>query len=77
MLGDLVPDYGLPQPLWGNERNERMRELMTKVDRLNRRFGRETVQVGTFISDGKWQMQMNSRSPRYTTRWDELLKIAC
>ena len=77
MLGDLVPDYGLPQPLWGNERNERMRELMTKVDRLNRRFGRETVQVGTFISDGKWQMQMNSRSPRYTTRWDELLKVAC
>lgn len=77
MLGDLVPDYGLPQPLWGADRNERMRELMANVDRLNRRFGRETVQVGAFISDGKWQMQMNSRSPRYTTRWDELLKVHC
>lgn len=77
MLGDLVPDYGLPQPLWETGRNERMRELMAKVDLLNRRFGRETVQCGAFISDGKWQMQMNSRSPRYTTRWDELLKVTC
>lgn len=77
MLGDLVPDYGLPQPLWDADRNERMRELMANVDRLNRRFGRETVQVGAFISDGKWHMQMNSRSPRYTTRWDELLKVNC
>jgi DNA polymerase V len=77
MLGDLVPDYGLPQPLWETGKTEKMRELMAKVDRLNRRYGRETVQCGTFISDGKWQMQMNSRSPRYTTRWDELLKVAC
>lgn len=77
MLGDLVPDYGIPQPLWETDKAEKMRELMAKVDRLNQRFGRETVQCGTFISDGKWRMQMNNRSPRYTTRWDELLKVVC
>ena len=77
MLTDLVPDYGFPQPLWEIGQSERMRELMANVDRLNRRYGRETVQCGTFVSDGKWRMQMNSRSPRYTTRWDELLKVAC
>ena len=77
MLTDLVPDYGFPQPLWEIGQSERMRELMANVDRLNRRYGRETVQCGTFVSDGKWRMQMNSRSPRYTTRWDELLKVVC
>ena len=77
MLTDLVPDYGLPQPLWETGKTERMRELMANVDRLNQRYGRETVQCGTFISDGKWQMHMNSRSPRYTTRWNELLKVVC
>ena len=77
MLTDLLPDYGFPQPLWDTGKTERMRELMANVDRLNQRYGRETVQCGTFITDGKWQMQMNSRSPRYTTRWDELLKVIC
>ncbi|MBS1788669.1 MAG: Y-family DNA polymerase [Acidobacteria bacterium] len=77
MLGDLVPDYGFPQPLWETGKAERMRELMANLDRLNRRYGRETVQCGMYISEGKWQMQMNRRSPRYTTRWDELLKVVC
>lgn len=77
MLSDLVPDYGLPQPLWECDKADRMRELMANMDRLNRRYGRETVQCGMFVSEGKWQMQMNRRSPRYTTRWDELLKVVC
>lgn len=77
MLSGLVPARIIPQPLWEMEKTERMRELMGNVDRLNRRFGRETVQCGVFVSEGKWRMQMNSRSPRYTTRWDELLKVEC
>jgi len=77
MLSGLVPAHLIPQPLWEAEKSARLRAVMGKVDRLNQRFGRETVQCGQFISEGKWQMKLNSRSPRYTTRWDELLKVEC
>lgn len=77
MLSGLVPASLIPQPLWEAEKSERLRAVMGKMDRLNQRYGRETVQCGQFISEGKWQMKLDSRSPRYTTRWDELLKVAC
>jgi DNA polymerase V len=74
-LFDLRPAENLPQRLWDNERHERMRALMSRIDGVNRRFGRETVKCGIFKSDGKWQMKMTRRSPRFTTRWDELLQV--
>ena len=48
---------------------------MFNVDELNQRFGRDTVHFGLFTTDGKWRMKLSSRSPRYTTRWNELPKI--
>jgi DNA polymerase V len=74
-LMDLRPAETLPQRLWDNERHERMRALMSHIDQINQRFGRETIRCGIFKSDGKWQMKMTMRSPRFTTRWDELLQI--
>lgn len=75
MLSDLSPEQSASQPLWDTEKQARMRSLMFNVDRLNQRFGRETVQYGIFATDGKWRMKLSSRSPRYTTRWDELPKV--
>jgi DNA polymerase V len=72
MLSDLSPERSTSQPLWDTEKQSRARSLMFSVDSLNQRFGRETVQVGLFATDGKWRMKLSSRSPRYTTRWAEL-----
>ena len=74
-LSDLRPSGNLPQRLWENDRHERMRALMSQIDRVNHRFGRETVKCGVFKSEGKWQTKLTKRSPRYTTRWDELLVV--
>ncbi len=74
-LSDLRPAKNLTQRLWENGQHERMRALMSQIDHVNQRFGRETVQCGIFKSDGKWQTKLSKRSPRYTTRWDELLCI--
>lgn len=74
-LSDLRPAENLPGRLWNNEQHERMRALMGQIDRVNQRYGRETVQCGIFNSDGKWRMKLAHRSPRYTTRWDELLTV--
>jgi len=74
-LNDLRPADNLSQRLWDNDRHERLRALMGRIDQVNQRFGRETVQCGLFNSDGKWRSRLTMRSPRYTTRWDELPRV--
>ncbi len=52
--------------------------LMATMDELNRRFGRDSVRVGstTLASQDsdvrRWATRQERRSPRYTTRWDEM-----
>ena len=52
---------------------------MTVMDRINREQGRGTLRLGSAVSfqliPGRtlaWQGRCEWRSPRYTTRWDEL-----
>ena len=49
--------------------------LMRVVDRLNDRFGRNTVVLASAGLDGKdrsWTMRRNLLTPQYTTRWEDL-----
>lgn len=52
--------------------------LMDAMDVLNRRFGRDSVRIGatTLASHDaelrSWATKQERRSPRYTTRWDEM-----
>ena len=50
-------------------------KLMSVIDSLNRRYGTGTIR---FASEGMrqdWKMRTDMRSPRYTSRWDELLVV--
>ena len=58
--------------LWEDAWYERHRRLMAAVDRLNERFGQDTVKCGLFPSDGNWRTRFAMRSPRATTRWTEI-----
>ena len=52
--------------------------LMDAMDVLNRRFGRDAVRIGSatlasHASDVRsWATRQERRSPRFTTRWDEM-----
>lgn len=53
--------------------------LMEAMDRLNRRFGRDSVRVGSAAMASRgvnevrsWSTKQERRSPRYTTRWEEM-----
>jgi DNA polymerase V len=51
------------------------KRLMAAVDRLNDRYGRGTVQLASAGLGGEarsWTMKQQWRTPRYTTRWDDL-----
>ena len=50
---------------------------MAAMDRINRHYGRETVMLAGAGLHKRWTMRQAHRSPRYTTRWDELPIARC
>jgi DNA polymerase V len=75
VLTDLSAAEALPLRLWGNESYERSRRLMRAIDEVNARFGRDAVSFGVKEKEARWKMKSELRSPKYTTRWEELLMI--
>jgi DNA polymerase V len=69
-LADLVA-----KRLWADEWYERQQRLMAAVDRLNGKYGRDTVRCGIFPTEGVWRTRFAKRSPRYTTRWPEICDV--
>ena len=51
---------------------EKSIRLMATMDAINREFGRGMVRSGASGVVQRWAMRSENRSPRYTTRWDEL-----
>lgn len=76
MLNSLSPADQLTLRMFGDERAERFRQVMVAVDQINRRWGRNTVRFATANPEGNWRTKVEKRSPRYTTRLDEVLTIS-
>ncbi|MSQ49842.1 MAG: Y-family DNA polymerase [Betaproteobacteria bacterium] len=51
---------------------DRSARLMAVMDAANAQFGRDTVRTGASGTNRRWAMRSEYRSPRFTTRWDEL-----
>jgi DNA polymerase V len=48
---------------------------MGTIDQLNQRFGGTTITFGSGAlkhTNPIWAVRIEKRSPRYTTKWDEL-----
>jgi DNA polymerase V len=75
MLHSLSPADQLTLRMFGDERDERFRQVMVAVDQINRRWGRDTVRFATANPEGNWRTKVEKRSPRYTTRLPEVLII--
>jgi len=76
MLMDLVDSktqqlslLDTPQSEAERERSER---LMSAMDMLNQRMGRGTVSIGRPSHGAAWHLRCANRTPRYTTRWEEI-----
>lgn len=75
---DLVPLDESPRALIGALDRERSGPLMAAMDACNARFGRGAVVPGAagFAPARAWSTKFEMRSPRYTTRVDELPVVA-
>jgi DNA polymerase V len=76
MLLDLHPASVVQAGLFDQPDSERRVTLMRTLDRINLRFGRDTV---SFAAAGPrqrpWKLRREFLSPRYTTDWGELLRV--
>ncbi len=48
---------------------------MLAVDAINRRYGRDRIRFASTGIDRAWKLKAEFHSPRYTTRWGELLAM--
>jgi DNA polymerase V len=46
--------------------------LMAVMDRINRKWGSRTMEIGAVGVRPDWKMRREKMSPRYTTSWEEL-----
>jgi DNA polymerase V len=47
-------------------------KLMSTLDAVNRRMGKGTLRLAGEGYKKRWKVRAERKSPRYTTRWDEL-----
>jgi len=76
LLPDLLP-HGVGQlSLFGITDGERSDQLMSTLDKINRRHGKSSIRFGSELISDRWRMRQQFKSPSYTTKWDELLTIS-
>jgi DNA polymerase V len=72
---DLVPADRVQGGLFDRPDDARSMRRMRAIDQLNARFGRGAVAFGTAGVRPSWGLRREFISPRYTTVWDELLRV--
>lgn len=77
MLGQ-ISDAGVQQQdLFDQPDDPKRKRLMSLMDQINKVQGRGTLHLASTDLDDAWHMRTGSRSPRYTTCWEELPVVYC
>ena len=76
MLADIRP-ASTPQFSLFDDQQAHARDatLARTVDAINTRMGRDTLKVATCGTTQAWGMNAKMRTPCYTTRWQDLLRV--
>ncbi len=75
MLSGLVPDQTIQANMFAQERKNEQRMLMEMLDNINFSMRDDVLKFAASGTKRDWKMRMEMRSPRYTTRWDELYSV--
>jgi DNA polymerase V len=75
MLSGIVPDGSIQGNLFIPETNNCGRKLMNMIDNINFSQRDDVLKFATSGTTRDWKMRQELRSPRYTTRWNELFEV--
>ena len=72
---DLAPSGRVQSGLFDQPDDARSVGRMRAIDQLNARFGRGRIGSGTAGERQAWSLRREFASPRFTTDWNELLRV--
>jgi DNA polymerase V len=75
MLSGIVPDKSIQGNLFTEPAGNKTRMLMSMMDNVNFAMRDDVLKFATSGTTRNWKMRQELRSPRYTTRWEELFEI--
>lgn len=57
--------------------NSDHKQLMTTIDSLNSKYGKNTLNIASQKLDSAWAMRQNNLSPNYTTDFNDIIVLNC
>jgi DNA polymerase V len=75
MLSGIVPDESIQGNLFISENKNCERKLMDMIDNINFSQRDDVLKFAASGTTRDWKMRQELRSPRYTTRWEELFEV--
>ena len=72
VLTDLMSASHIQKSFFQKIDREERHHLMAAIDTVNQRFGRGAIFPAAMGIKREWSTKFEMRTPRYTTRWDEL-----
>lgn len=76
MLSGIVPDNSIQGNLFLSATKNCERKLMDMIDNINFSQRDDVLKFAASGTTRDWKMRQELRSPRYTTRWDELYEVS-
>ncbi|HTE10148.1 MAG TPA: DUF4113 domain-containing protein, partial [Chitinophagaceae bacterium] len=76
MLSGLVPDKSIQANMFLPETKNCGRMLMGMIDNVNFSMRDDVLKFAASGTTRNWKMRQELRSPRYTSRWDELFEVS-
>lgn len=75
ILSNIVPDDSIQGNLFIPPEPNKNRMLMSMIDNVNFSMRNDLIKFAASGTTRNWKMRQELRSPRYTSRWDELCKV--
>jgi DNA polymerase V len=75
VLSDLEPDKSIQANMFVSQASNQSRYLMDIIDNVNFSMRDDILKFASSGTEKNWKMRQELRSPRYTSRWDELCKV--
>jgi DNA polymerase V len=75
MLSGLCIIGSNQQSLFTTENEDNNERLMSVIDGVNKREGKEILQIGSRLQSTRWQAKAEVCSPSYTTQWSDVAVV--
>jgi DNA polymerase V len=72
---DIVPENQTQGSLFDVVDRPKHAEIMKTLDRINSKFGRDTLNVAVQGSGQRWKLRQEKLSPCYSTRWSDIIEV--